>query len=114
MSATQILSPVNKQPDSSPSRQPWWRLPTLCALLLLSLAITIFEAGTAPPPDTPLTAFLITYMLSFAPYLAACLLVFATAAPHGNARWIEMGLILGGALIMRALLLPLNPDLSHD
>ena len=114
MSATQILSAPDEHEVSPPIRRHWWRFPALCLLLLLSLAITIFEARTAPAPEAPLSSFIVTYMLGFGPYLAACVLVFATAAPQGRSRWLELGLILGGALIMQAILLPLFPDLTRD
>src|SRR5579863_1676439 len=99
-------------------RCPWWRSAALGALLLLALTMYPFLYSTAPPynyaDNFPFTPFLRVWMLSFLPYLAACALVLATKPAPGRWRWIELGIILAGAFVLRALLLPLPPGLSRD
>jgi hypothetical protein len=91
-----------------------WRLPMLCILLLVSLGFMLFLRITAPPIDTPVASWLILWVLSFLPYLAASVLILATRPLEGRWRSIELGIILLGALVLRLVLLPLPPNLSHD
>jgi hypothetical protein len=93
---------------------PWWRLAALCALFLLSVIVYILLIGAAPRNDNDVLPFLHVEILSFVPYLAACAFVLATKPAAGRWRWIEIGIILLGALVLRAMLLPLPPGLSHD
>src|SRR5436190_10045853 len=97
-------------------RQWWqqWRLPILCILLLVSFGFTFFLHMTASPVDTPAAFWIILWMVSFLPYLAASVLILATRPLEGRWRWVELGIILLGALILRFILLPLPPNLSHD
>jgi|GEM_PF-1311135 len=91
-----------------------WRLPILCILLLVSLGFTLFLRMTAPPIDTPVASWIILWILSFLPYLAASVLILATRPLEGRWCWVELGIILLGALLLRSILLPLPPNLSHD
>jgi hypothetical protein len=91
-----------------------WRLPLLCTLLLLSVAYNLLLGHTAPPADTDVSAFIVFWLLAFVPYLAACLLIFSTRAGSGWWQWVEFLIVLGGALLLRGMLLPIAPDLSHD
>jgi len=50
----------------------------------------------------------------FVPYLAACFIILKTKPQQGRWRWIELGIILVGALTLRTMLLPLEPILSPD
>jgi Glycosyltransferase family 87 len=102
------------QPSPTPTRRSWWRLALLGMLLSLSIAFNIYFLFTAPPIDTPNTPFIILWLLSFLPYIAACILVLVTKPQVGWRRWLELGLILVGALTLRAIVLPVLPDLSHD
>lgn len=102
------------QPLPTSSRRSRWRLALLCVLLSLSIAFNIYFLFTAPPIDTPNGLFITLWLVSFLPYLAACILVLVTKPQVGRAKWIELGLILVGALTLRAILLPVLPDLSHD
>jgi len=86
----------------------------LVVMLILSIVLYIV-LGTVAQPDAPtLTPFLLLWMLCFLPYLSACLFIFCTKPLNGRWRWIELGIIFCGALLFRALLLPLPPNLSHD
>src|SRR5579884_1947498 len=114
MSIAQASRPPQELHLEAPGRQGRWRFPALCALLLLAVGYTILLAQKAPPPDGPVIPFVPLWMLGFAPYLAACLIVLATPAPTDRRQWSELGLILVGALVLRAVLLPIPPDLSHD
>jgi len=91
-----------------------WRFALLCLLLLCSLALTIFLRVTAPVIDQPLQPFITNWLVSYIPYLAACILVVTTRPLSGRWRWIELGLIFFGAVMLRVILLPLPPNLSHD
>ena len=63
---------------------PWWRLPALCALFLLSVIVYILLIDAAPRNDNDVLSFLHVEMLSYVPYLAAYAFVLATkpAAEH--------------------------------
>ena len=105
-------SPVSHAPFSA--RHPWWRIAILCLLLLLSVVLYIILISATPRSDNLITPFLHVWMLCFLPYFVACAFVLATRPPVGRWRWIELGIILSGALIFRIMLLPLPPGLSHD
>ncbi len=91
-----------------------WRFALLCLLLLFSLALTVFLRVTAPVIDKPLQSFITLWLISYIPYLIACLLVLTMRPLAGRWRWIELGLIFLGAMMLRVVLLPLPPNLSHD
>lgn len=93
-----------------------WRLPLLCALLLLAIAYNLLLGHMAPPADTDADGpgFISLWLLAFVPYLAACLLILFTRASRGRGQWLELLVILGGALLLRGVLLPVDPNLSHD
>jgi len=95
-------------------RYPWWRSLALFLLLLLSIVLYGALITVAPQPDAAITPFLRIWMLCFLPYFAACALILATRPVTNRWRWIELGIILVGALIFRAMMLPLPPGLSHD
>ncbi|MBV9258643.1 MAG: DUF2029 domain-containing protein, partial [Ktedonobacteraceae bacterium] len=90
------------------------RLALLCILLFVSIAFNVYLLRTAPPADTPTGAFVTAWLISFLPYLAACILVLVMKPQTGRLRWVELALLLGGALILRAILLPVPPNLSRD
>lgn len=99
------------------SRQRYWqrwRLPMLCLLLLISIGSIILLRITVSPIDTSVTSWLLIWVGSFLPYLAASGLILATRPLEGRWRWLELGIILLGALVLRIILLPLPPNLSHD
>jgi hypothetical protein len=96
------------------TNHPWRRILTLSLLCLLSIAIAIRLIGEAPKSDDQIAPFLYAWMISFLPYFAACALVLATKPLKGRWRWIELSIILLGAFVLRAMLLPLPPSLSHD
>src|SRR6266516_4849645 len=95
-------------------RYPWWRSLALFLLLLLSIALYGALITVAPQPDAEITPFLRIWILCFLPYFAACALILATRPVTTRWRWIELSIILVGALIFRAMVLPLPPGLSHD
>jgi hypothetical protein len=95
-------------------KRPWLRMLTLCSLFLLSVIIYILLIHAAPQSDDRIAPFLHVWMISFLPYFAACAFVLATKPLAGKWRRIELGIIVLGAFILRVMLLPLPPDLSHD
>ena len=111
MQASQVVPVVH---TSFPARYPWWRAVLLFVLLLLAVAIYVALTRAAPTADNRITAFLQVWMISFLPYFAACALVLATKPAMGPWHWVELGIIFVGALVLRVMLLPLPPGLSHD
>lgn len=99
---------------SSVGRHPWWRVLALTILLIISIFLYGKLLGVAQPDAPSLTPFLMRWLLCFLPYGAACTLVLFTKPAGGCWRWIELGIIFGGALLLRAMLLPFPPNLSHD
>jgi hypothetical protein len=91
-----------------------WRLLLLCTLLLFATGFNVLLRVTAPPIDSPVTSFVALWLVSFLPYLAACALVLVSKPPAGRQRWIELSIILLGALVLRLIVLPVPPNLSHD
>ncbi len=99
---------------SQPVRWTWKRLLLLCGLLLLSIALYVWMRVVAPPDVERVPTFMLVWILSFVPYLAACAWVLLTKPGSGRWLWLELAIILSGALLIRVLLLPLPPNLSHD
>ncbi|GCE27275.1 hypothetical protein KDA_27590 [Dictyobacter alpinus] len=91
-----------------------WRFPLLCFLLLIAIGYNIFLSVVITPIDTDSSPFIVFWLISFLPYLAACILILTTRAPVGRRRWREIALILVGALVLRAQLVHQDPNLSHD
>ncbi|GCE05688.1 glycosyltransferase family 87 protein [Dictyobacter aurantiacus] len=109
----QLPSPVHKDHVSS-SFGETWRLPLLCLLLVIAIVYNTFFAFNAPLPDTNENPLLVAELISYLPYLLACVLILSTRAPEGRKRWLELGIILLGAVVLRAQLLGIQPNLSHD
>lgn len=114
MSVTQTRYAAETRTVPVSTRHPHWRLGLLGVLLSMSLAFNIYLLLTAPSADAPAGPFVTTWLLSFLPYLAACILVLVMKPQTGRLQWVELGLLLAGALVLRAILLPVLPNLSHD
>jgi hypothetical protein len=114
MSIIQAPRPSPVPGASISARHPWWRVLVLCLLFLTSVALYIKLTGATPRNDNFIAPFLRVWMLCFLPYFVACAFVLVTKPPVGRWRWMELGIILSGALIFRIMLLPLPPGLSHD
>src|SRR5579884_4207280 len=94
--------------------RPGPRIVLLIACFLLLLFCAFLLIVNAPPNDSQIRPFLYVWMLSFLPYFAGSALILCTKPLSGRMRWLEVGIILLGAFILRALLLPQPPELSHD
>ncbi len=105
---------LQRADTSMTARHPWWRAVVLCLLLLLSVVIYFLLIGATPRIDGQTVPFLHVWMISFLPYFAGCAFVLATKPITGRWQRVEIGIILLGALILRAMLLPLPPVLSRD
>lgn len=117
MSVLQVPRLLDTSMKHCTTRAPWWRSLALGGLLVISLLMVVGLARVTPsdPNSTaPLTPFLRNWSLLFIPYAAACTLVLFSRPVSGRWRRVEIGLILSGALFLRALLVPLSPNLSHD
>src|SRR5260370_16812659 len=95
------------------ARHSWWVAVVLCLLLLLSVVIYFLLIGATPRIDGQTVPFLHIWMISFLPYFAGCAFVLATKPITGHWQRVGVGIILLGALILRAMLLPLPPVLSR-
>jgi hypothetical protein len=115
MSITQIRPTDEKRTAPVPTGHPWRRLTLLGVLLAVSIGYNIYVFLTAPGPNTPQIPFFITtWLCAFLPYLAACGVVLVMKPQTGRLRWVELGMLLVGALALRAIVLPVPPNLSHD
>jgi hypothetical protein len=103
-------------PRSLHSIEGWqaWRFALLSFFLLCSIGLTILLRVTAPGIDEPIPSFTTFWLLCCLPYLAACFLVLTTPPLQGRWRWIELGLIVLGGIVLRGILLPMEPNTSHD
>ena len=99
---------------SKPTQRWWWRLLVLPFLLLISIAFYALLITVAPPPDGSVSPFLPVWMIGFLPYLLGSSYVLMTKPLTGRWLWVELSVILLGALIFRVMLLPLEPGLSRD
>ena len=114
MSKLQVQETIQLAEKQVTSKRPWWHMLTLCSLFSLSVIIYILLMHASPQSDDRIVPFLHVWMISFLPYFAACAFVLATKPLVGKWRWIELGSIVLGAFILRIMLLPLPPGLSHD
>ncbi|HXL36402.1 MAG TPA: hypothetical protein VN954_04285, partial [Ktedonobacteraceae bacterium] len=87
-------------------KRSWWRFLTLCSLLALSVITYVLLIHAVPESDDHIAPFLHVWMISFLPYFAACAFVLATKPLDGKWRWVELGIIVLGAFILRVMLLP--------
>jgi hypothetical protein len=91
------------------------RIISLVVLLATMVAITLKMLALAPYQGM-IQPFFSIWLVLFVPYLLACLVLPLTNPALGRWRWLELGLILFGALLLRAMLVPLSPHpgLSRD
>ncbi|GAC1680109.1 MAG: hypothetical protein PVS3B1_20890 [Ktedonobacteraceae bacterium] len=92
-------------------KHPLYRTALLCVALVLTFVL-LKIADTLPVSNKEPIVFL--WLGSFIPYLVGCALILLTRAPHGRWQWIELGIILGGAIALRASLLATPPGFSGD
>src|SRR5581483_6213168 len=122
MSVVQAPRPLDVSETHFITRHSWWRSLALALLLAASLAASAWLAARSPSDAltvdaggmSTIVSVVQPYILCFFPYALACALVLFTRPADGRWRRLEVGLILGGALLLRVLLLPLPPNLSRD
>jgi hypothetical protein len=117
MSITQVLRPSSEPTISAAHQRQWWRFVALSVCLAVSIYFNIVLVNIVLPPSNTLDvlySFVTPWLFSYLPYLAASLLVLATPAPTRHWRWLELALIIAGALILRVILLSALPHLSRD
>jgi Glycosyltransferase family 87 len=114
MPITHVLKRLQIANRRDTAWSPFRHVCTLCLLLLLAVVISILLIGATPPRDDRIVPFMYTWMIAFLPYFAGCAFVLMTQPLEGHWHWIELVIILLGALILRVMLLPLPPGLSHD
>lgn len=113
MSVIEAPTQISRLPIYPRGTAPW-RLSLLCVLLLISIGINMGFLLNRFRIDGPLFPFMAFFLAGFGPYLLACAIVLITPAPRGRWRWLELGLIVGGALVLRAMLVGVDPFLSPD
>ena len=94
--------------------RPRGRLAVLFLLLLVSASLYHWLSTVAPPSNGSPLLFLPVWSICFLPYFLACAYVLTSRPLLGRWRWIELGVLLLGALVFRAMLVPLPPGLSRD
>jgi Glycosyltransferase family 87 len=114
MSKLQVSEEVLIADKPATAKRPWRRMLALCLLCLLSVITFVVLINAAPQSDEQIAPFLHVWMISFLPYFAACAFVLITKPLKGGWRFIELSIIVIGALLLRVMLLPLPPGLSHD
>lgn len=119
MSIKQLPSLVTQTlPGSEPALRlthgQRWRLPGLCALLLIASGGNLLLARLTPPVDRSQGGFVALWLLTYLPYLAASALILLTRPPQGRRQRIELAVLIVGALALRMPLLFNAPNLSHD
>lgn len=105
------------QSSAPMANKPWLRSLGLVVCGVAALGCYLWLGSVTPiDPNSfaPFTPFVRVWVTAFLPYAAACVLLLITPPGQGRWRWLELGLILGGAVLMRAVLLNLVPNLSHD
>lgn len=90
------------------------RIIVLSMLLIITCVVLLLLRQGGPYPDQNHQPFVLLWYASFLPYIVASLLICTTRPAPGRWRRVELGLILGGALFLRVMVLPLEPNLSHD
>ena len=79
--------------SSYSAKRPWWRLSLLVGLLALSLVIYGWMRATAPQDVEMSSSFMLTWIISFIPYFAACAFVFLTRPMAGTLGLAGTGLL---------------------
>src|SRR5947209_19349043 len=107
--AQPFRSPPQLAPATASERRRWeqWRLPILSILLLVSLGFMLCFRMTAPPIDAPVALWILLWMVSSLPYLAASVLILATRPLERRWRRVGLGIILVRPLVLHTVLLPL-------
>jgi Glycosyltransferase family 87 len=96
-----------------PEKRPWSRSLLFSVLLSFSVALylILIRAGLQ---GNAVTIFLNVWLISFLPYFVACVVILQTKPATGHWQRVELAIIFAGALVMRVMLLPVPPVLSHD
>ena len=117
MAIAPVERPASELIIPSTTKRQWWRFVALCVCLCLSIGWSVVLAISTPPPTSryePIASFVFLWLPAYVPYLAASILVLVTPPPAKRWRWLELGLIVLGALTLRAIFLPVLPNLSRD
>lgn len=117
MSITQVLRPSSEPTHSAATKRQWWRFVALSVCLSVSIYFNIVLFNIEMPPSNDLNvlySFVTPWLFSYLPYLVASLLVLVTPAPTQRWRWLELVLIIVGALVLHVILLSALPHLSRD
>jgi hypothetical protein len=98
-------------------KHPRRRVAILCGFWLGFLALYVVMLVLAMPLDGPIglfTTFMTIWGVCFFLYFVASIWVMMTKPLTGRWLWVELGLIFGGALVFRLMLINLPLGLSRD
>jgi hypothetical protein len=98
-------------------KHPRRQVEILCGFLLVFLALYVVMVLIAMPLDAPIgvfTTFMTVWGACFFLYFVASIWVMMTRPLAGRWLWVELGLIFGGAVIFRLMLVNLPLGLSRD
>ena len=98
-------------------KHPVRRVAILGGFVLVFLALYGVMTVVAAPLSAPIgkvMTFMVVWGACFCLYFGASLWVMMTRPLQGRWLWVELGLILGGAMLFRLMLVNLPPELSPD
>src|SRR5438105_1750883 len=98
-------------------KHPLRRVVIMSGFVLVFLALYRVMMVVAVPLNAPIgqiITFMMVWGACFCLYFAAAIWVMMTRPSKGRWLWIELGLILGGAMLFRFMLINLPLELSPD
>ncbi len=93
------------------SRHPWYRIALLSVVFVITLIMLKMADALPVRNHAPIVSI---WLGSFIPYIVGCILILFTRPQQGRWQWIEIGIILVGAVVLRASLIGTAPDFSGD
>jgi len=109
---------ADKRRNEAPEITEKQRIPGQVSILsaFLCVALTLYSVlmAVAPRRDQPVGLFILVWGGCFLLYVVACIWIMKTRPLRGRGVWLELGIIFGGALVFRVMLLNLVPGLSPD
>ena len=110
-----IVEAPDREKEQRLSWYERWRTVLLGMLLIWAVGMNVVLWLLLPPAILRgMAPFLWGWLVSYLPYGLACWLVLATRPASGRQRWWELGIIIGGAVVLRWMLVLAPPRFSGD